>query len=61
MISRTNAIPVRSLNPEDLAGMEGRYVIAPEWRLPSYIPVLDENGKPIIPKEWYDTNFYDLD
>ena len=47
-------VPVRSLNPEDIAGLEGQYVRAPECRFPVYIPRISEDGNPVLPDDWYE-------
>ena len=50
----SQAIPVNSLSPEDIAGLEGNYIIAPECGFAIWFPKEMENGLPVLPDDWYD-------
>ena len=50
--SREEPIRVDSLDNVD--GLEGHYVITPVYKVPIYIPKRSKNGTPILPKDWYD-------
>ena len=54
-------ILVPSLNPDDIAGLEGCYVKAPKYKYPIYIPKRNADGVPILPADWYDDYDYEKD
>ena len=53
-ISTLNEEPIRVSSLKDTKGLEGHYVITPESKWPVYIPRISPNGIPILPEDWYE-------
>ena len=45
-------INVSSISNTD--GLEGHYVIVPGMKVPVYVPKRTKDGTPILPEDWYD-------
>ena len=53
-ISISSEEPIRVNSLKETEGLEGHYVIAPEYKWPVYIPRRTPDGTPILPEDWYD-------
>lgn len=53
MLQMDEIIPVKSLNEEDIKGLEGHYVSAPGYTVPIYIPEIDSDGTVVFPRNFW--------
>lgn len=54
MSTSTLSEPIRVSSLKDIRGLEGHYVLTPESKVPIYIPRRTKDGTPILPEDWYD-------